>query len=180
MEGDALQSAWQQMTASQRTNTELQAMMKENTHPVLKRIRKQLIIETIAFTAFLFVYYDFFDGDRKPVYANVLLVSAMLLVILHNIPGYMMARQTINSDNIKQSLQVQLKKMRTYAALSIAARVLTSACLLLFFTSVITFTTQKSWLLAVLIAVMVVQLGWLAVIWLKRIRQMRTTIDLFQ
>jgi hypothetical protein len=180
MEGDALQSAWQQMPAGQKSNTELRAMMKENTHPVLKRIRKQLIIETIAFAAFLFVYYDFFDGDRKPVYANVLLVSSLILVILHNVLGYIMAKRSIKGDNLKQSLQHQLSKMKTYAAFSIAGRVITSACLLLFFTSVITFTAPKSWLLAGLMAIMVVQLVLLAVIWLKRIRHMRSTISLFQ
>lgn len=180
MEGNALQSAWQQMSAGQRSNTELHAMMKESTHPVLKRIRKQLIIETIAFTAFLFVYYDFFDGDRKPVYANVLLVSAMVLVILHNILGYIMAKRSIDGDNLKQSLQHQLAKMKTYAVLSIAARILMVNCLLLFFASVITFTTQKNWLLAGIIAIMTVQLVLLAAIWLKRIRQMKTTINHFQ
>ena len=90
MEQDALKSAWQSMDANRKTNTELSTMMRESSHPVLKQIRKQLILETIAFTALLFVYYDFFDGDRKPFYANMLLVMAMLFVIAHNIMGYIL------------------------------------------------------------------------------------------
>ncbi|WP_207511117.1 hypothetical protein [Longitalea luteola] len=180
MEGDALHSAWQQMPGGQKPNAELRAMIKENKHPVLKRVRKQLIIETIAFTAFLFVYYDFFDGGRKPVYANVLLVTAMLLVILHNIFGYIMAKRSIYGENLKQSLQHQLAKMKTYALLSISGRILSAACLLLFFTSVITFNTPKSWFLAGVVAITAVQLVLLAGVWVKRIRQMKTTINLFE
>ncbi|WP_261387669.1 hypothetical protein [Chitinophaga pinensis] len=33
-----------------------------------RKMRRQLLMETIAFILFLIVYYDFFDGDKKPVY----------------------------------------------------------------------------------------------------------------
>lgn len=180
MEQDALKSAWQNMNAGQKTNAELSSMMREQTHPVLKRIRKQLMLEAIFFTIFLFVYYDFFDGDRKPVYANVLLVSAMLLAIIHNIAGYMLTTRSVKGDTIKQSLQGQLLKMKKYAMVSVAGRVLIAACLLFFFISVITFNAGKYWILAGLIVLIVIQIALLTAIWVKRIRQMKTTIDLFQ
>lgn len=180
MEQDALKSAWQNMNAGQKTNSELSSMMRERTHPILKRIRKQLILETISFTFFLFVYYDFFDGDRKPVYANVLLVSAMLFVIIHNIAGYMLTKRPVNGDTIKQSLQDQLLKMKGYAMASVAARILIAGCLLLFFMSVITFNTNKYWILVGLMVVLIIQLALLSAIWVKRIRKMKTTINLFE
>jgi hypothetical protein len=180
MEQDDLKSAWQNMNAGQKTNAELSSMMRERTHPVLKRIRKQLILESISFALFLFVYYDFFDGDRKPVYANVLLVSAMLFAIIHNIAGYMLTKRSVKGDTIKQSLEGQLLKMKGYAMVSVAGRVLIAGCLLFFFVSVITFNTNKYWILVGLIVVIIIQIVLLSAIWVKRIRQMKTTIDLFQ
>jgi hypothetical protein len=179
MEQDALKSAWQEMATNRKSDMELSSMMRENTHPVLKRIRKQLIIETLAFTAFLFVYYDFFDGDRKPFYANMLLVSAILFVLLHNIMGYVLTKRPVNGDSIKQLLTNQLLKMKTYATVSVAGRILTACCLLLFFTSVITFNAGKYWLLAAIILLFIIQIVLLSGIWMKRIRQMKSTINSF-
>lgn len=177
MEHDTLKSAWQGITTNRKTNMELNSMMRESGHPVLKRIRKQLILETLSFTVLLFVYYDFFDGDRKPFYANVLLVTAILFVLLHNIVGYVLTKHPVKGNSIKQSLENQLLKLKAYAAVSVASRVLTVACLLLFFTSVITFTTDKYWMLAAIILLLVIQIALLSGIWMKRIGQLRSTIN---
>jgi hypothetical protein len=179
MEQDALKSAWQGMDANPKTNKELSAMMHESAHPVLKRIRKQLILETVAFTAFLFVYYNAFDGDRKPFYANLLLVMAMLFVIAHNIIGYMLTKRPVNGNTVKQSLYNQWLQLKTYATVSVASRVLSATCLLLFFTSVITFNTNKYWMLAAIILLFVIQIIVLSGIWMKRVRKMKETIDSF-
>lgn len=179
MEQDALKSAWQDMVTEPQNNNHLKSMMRETTHPVLKRMRKQLIIETIAFTIFLFVYYDFFDGNRKPLYANVLLVAAMLLVILHNIITYLLTRGRNKGNTIKQSLEAYLVKMKVHAAVSVVSRVLMAGCLLLFFTSVIAFNSNKYWILAAIILVFVIQIALLARIWRNRIRGMKRTINLF-
>jgi hypothetical protein len=179
MEQDALKSAWQGVDANRKTSKELSSMMQESAHPLLKRIRKQLILETIVFTAFLFVYYNAFDGDRKPFYANMLLVMAMLFVILHNIMGYVLTKKPVNGNNVKQSLYNQLQKLKTYAAVSVASRVLSATCMLLFFTSVIIFNKNKYWILATIILVCVIQIMVLAGIWVKRVRQMKETINSF-
>jgi hypothetical protein len=179
MEYDALKSAWQSIAIMPKTNTELNSMMQESAHPVLKRIRRQLIIESTAFTVFLFVYYDFFDGDRKPLYVNVLLVAAVLLVIMHNIMGYMLTRRRIKGDNIKQSLKDYLFKMKVYAVASIASRVLAAGCLLLFFTSVISFTMSKYLILTGMIFVFIVQVVLLLRIWMERTRRMKEIVSSF-
>jgi hypothetical protein len=179
MEQDALKSAWQGLATNQKSNMELSSMMREGGHPALKRIRKQLIMESVAFTAFLFVYYNAFDGDRKPFYANILLVMAMLFTILHNIVGYLLTKRPVKGSTIKQSLNNQLLKIKSFAAVSVASRVLTAVCLLLFFTSVITFNTNKYWLLAAIILLFVIQIIVLSGIWMKRVRQMKETINSF-
>jgi hypothetical protein len=173
MNQNDLISAWQAMYAAPKKNTELKSMIQGRRQLIFKRIRKQLIIETLAFIAFLFVYYDFFDGDRKPIYINLLIICCMLLVIALNLIGYRLTKRSVKGDNIRQSLQDHLSKIKLYAALSVASRVLMAGGLLLFFTSAIIFNTNKYWILAGVIAVFMVQLILLARIWFKRMRQLK-------
>ena len=177
MDQDALLSAWRAVHTAPKNNLELKSMVQERRHPLLKRIRRQLLIEILAFTAFLFLYYDFFDGNKKAVYINALLVAAILLVIAHNIVGYLMTKRRMKGDNIIQSLEEHLLKMKRYATASLVIRALMTGCLLLFFTSAITFNTNKYWILIVVIVVLIVQLALLSGVWFKRIRQIKKIIS---
>ncbi|HEY8894790.1 MAG TPA: hypothetical protein VIM79_08235 [Niastella sp.] len=177
MEQDALRSAWSAANTASKNNNELIAMLREGQHPVLTHIRRQLIIETIAFTIFLFLYYNIFDGDRKPLYANLLIAGSMLLVITHNIIGYVFTKSSIKGNNIKQSLEHHLVSLKKHAAISIICRALMAGCLLAFFASVISFTASKYWALAAIVAIFFVQLIALWGIWLKRIRKLKGLID---
>jgi hypothetical protein len=179
MELDTLQSAWQNNEPALKGNTEISAMMRERTHPVLKRIRRQMIIEGIAFTFFLFAYYNLFDGDKKPFYANVLLVAAMLFALMHTIAAYILAQGGAVGNTIKQALSNRLSKLKGYALTSVISRVLVAGCLLFFFTSIITFTTEKYWLLAAMILVFIIQIMLLSGIWFKRIRQVKNAMESF-
>ncbi|HUP12285.1 MAG TPA: hypothetical protein VM187_08745, partial [Niastella sp.] len=135
MERDALISAWHGAGATAKNNVELTAMLRDGQHPVLKHIRRQLIIETIAFTVFLFLYHDFFDGDRKPLYASLLIAGAMMSVIIHNILSYVFTKRSFEGNNLKQSLEQYLHVLKKHAIISIMCRALMAGCLLLFFTS---------------------------------------------
>ena len=177
MDHNELISAWRSVKDPPRNNSELKLMIQEKRHPVLKRIRRQLFIEIIAFTAFLFVYYDFFDGNRKAVYINVLLASAILLVIIHNIIGYLMTKRPLNGNNIMQSLEDHLSKMKFYAVMSVVCRMLMAGCLLFFFTAEIVFNANKYWILIGIIILLMIQLALLSAIWLKRIRQIKEIIN---
>jgi hypothetical protein len=53
MELDELRSAWSSVNAPAKSNEELQLMLKENKHPVLKGIRRQLMIELTCWFAFI-------------------------------------------------------------------------------------------------------------------------------
>lgn len=108
-------------------------LLQERHHPVLKQIRKQMLIELVGFVLFLAAYYDFFDGAEKPMYANVLLVVAMLAVITGNITGYVFARQGVTGENIREALRLHIKKMRLYAVVAILARALMMAGIVVFF-----------------------------------------------
>jgi len=177
MEQDILKAAWQEQGGSGKSNSALQQMLHEGKHPLLKRIRRQMVLEALAFTAFLCVYYNAFDGDRKPLGANILLVAAMLLAIGHNIINYWLTKQHGGGNNLQQSLYGQLSRMKLHAVLSVGSRVLVAACLLLFFASVITFTVTKYWLLAAVVVIFLVQMVILARIWTTRVRQLQDTIN---
>lgn len=177
MERDPLQSAWQQMPAEPENNRNIKAMMRAGNHPVLKGIRRQLIIETVVFILFLVVYYDLFDGDRKPFLANVLLVAAMVLSIVHNIIGYRLAGSRLQGDTLMATVQQQLTHMKTYAVLSVLSRGLAGGCLLFFFSMAISFTTAKYWILAGILLFFVLQLLFLSRIWAGRISRLQQTVS---
>ena len=92
-----------------------------------------MVIELIGFVLFLSVYYNFFDGAQKPVYANVLLITAMLVVIAVNIVGYVFAKQGVPGENVRELLEKHLIKMRIYAIVSVFARALMMTAFVVFF-----------------------------------------------
>ncbi|ODS86521.1 MAG: hypothetical protein ABS46_00870 [Cytophagaceae bacterium SCN 52-12] len=176
MENDALKSAWQHIRTPRKSSTDLKSAMEEGNHPVLKGIRRQLLFETIGFTLFLLVYYDFFDGDRKPLYANLLLAGAMLLVIGHNIAGYRLAGRGVKDSSIRRSLEERLSRIKTYAVISVTSRVLIMACVCIFFISVVTLDTQRYRLLALIAVVFAIQITLLSRLWRRRIRRLKEVI----
>ncbi len=176
MENSNLKSLWNSMSGSPKTEETLRSMMREGKHPVLRSIRQQLTIEIVIFSAFLLVYYDFFDGHTKPLYANLLLVAAMLLVILHSILGYRWTNRQVTGPDLKRSLENHLLKIKAYAVASITIRLTATGCLLLFFSSAIVFTGGKRWILAGLIAAIAVQAILLSKMWRKRITRMKGNI----
>lgn len=179
METDQLKLAWDAIQIPVKTNKELNSMLVESKHPVLKDIRKQLTIEIIGWSAFLLCYYTMFDGDQKPVAINILLVASMLFALIHNILGYNFSKYLINGGTIKSSLQKYLSKVKVYAVVSISSRVLLITGFLTFFTYNINFTTSKYVLLSGVIVVSLVQLGWLFRLWTKRLKALGDTIKEF-
>jgi len=175
MNTDHFKSTWQQTPTTSATLEGLGKMIQENRHPVLKGIRRQLIIETIGWAAFLLVYYDFFDGDKKPFYANALLVVAIGLMLVHNIVGYFTHRNKISGTDISQSLQQYLSGLKRYARVSILSRVASITAFLLFFLVTIQWTPHKYWLLTLLL-VIPIQVFLLYKIWASRIKQISNNI----
>lgn len=155
MELNELKSGWQNVGGNYRTEADLERMTKLNSHPTLKRIRIKLIIETVLLSFFLIVYYDWFDGDKKPLYANLLLFAAALLYILNDVMGYISLAKPVVKENLRSSVQHLLSKVKRLSMLSLVISFLYSVCLLGFFLSVITFTKEKSFILLGMILVLV-------------------------
>ena len=155
MELNELKSGWQNAGGNYRTEADLERMTNINQHPTLKRIRIKMIIETVVLSFFLFVYYDWFDGDKKPLYANLLLFTGALLYILNDVIGYITLAKPVMKENLRSSVQHLLQKVKRLSMLSLVVSFFYSVCLLTFFLSVITFTKEKSFILLGMILVLV-------------------------
>lgn len=164
-----LKSAYGNAGGENVSKDRLQWMTRARNHPSLKGMRKQLIIESVFWTVFLMIYYDFFDGHLKPIIWNVVLVFAVLLLLLHSILGYSISMYVINGQTIKESLGKYLQKIRIYAYISIVSRVIAIIAVMLFFASSITFNSTKYWPLAAICLIVLFQVYALQKVWSHRI-----------
>ncbi|CAL1516346.1 hypothetical protein [Chitinophaga sp. MM2321] len=176
MTQDPLKSAWDSATTPSRELTALQAIVDKKSYPVLKDIKTQLTIESISYVVFLLVYYDFFDGDTKPLYANILLVASFSFMLLHNLAGYIVAKRPAAGSDLIQSLKVQLSRLKQYATVSVTSRGLGFAGMIAFFLINIRWTTGTYWTLAAVVLILGVQLFLLRRIWTRRIQKISNTV----
>ncbi|WP_316813602.1 hypothetical protein [Pedobacter heparinus] len=180
MELADLRSTWNSVNTTVKTAEEIRLMLKENNHPVLKGIRKQLWIEIMGWSIFLLVYYTMFDGDQKPLLINLALVAAVLFSLLHNLMGYGLAKHLKTEGEVKQTLEHYLLKVKVYAIVSVVSRILLWTGFLLFFTYNIRFTSSKYVLLAVVLIILTVQLSLLGRMWMMRLRKLRDAVKNLQ
>lgn len=155
MELNDLKSDWKNAGEDFKSEADLLIMTKIANHPSIKKIRTKLIIEAVVLLFFLFIYYDWFDGDKKPFYANLSLVVGLLLYILNDIIGYISITRPIRETNLKISLQNYLMRIKRLSISSVIITFLYSISIIIFFTSVITFTKEKGLILIFSIVVAV-------------------------
>jgi hypothetical protein len=179
MELDDLKSSWSSTISQPKTENELGLMLKENRHPVLKRIRKQIIIETAGWSVLLVCYYSMFDGADKPLIANAILIIAVLAALLHNLTGYSFSKSLVADGDIKSSLQAYLKKVKLYATISIMLRVIFVVGLLTFFCWNVNIDSRRMVLLGAGLALLLVQLIVLGKIWTTRLKALSNSLNTF-
>lgn len=148
----------------------LLSMLDVNQHPALKKIRIQLMIESIAWIVFLACYYNFFDGHLKPAIWNIALVLAVGLLLVHNAAGYQITNNPINGINIAESLANYYHRLKKYAYVSIASRALAIGILFGYFLSGLESLEQRHYIsMGVGAVVIAIQVFLLWRIWSKRI-----------
>lgn len=180
MELDELKSGWNNIKMPTKPTEEIQLMLLENKHPVLKGIRKQLVIEIIAWSVFLLCYYTMFDGNLKPKWINMILIVSVVLPLIHNLMGYQFARYLVNSNTIRESLENYLSKVKVYATVSITSRLFLMIGFLLFFTYGLHFNTYRYVSLGAIILIFVVQLFLLCKLWAKRLKNLKNAVTAFR
>jgi dipeptide/tripeptide permease len=179
MELDDLRSDWQNAGGAFKSKTELSGMTRITRHPSLKKIRRKLIAETIFLLLFLFVYYDWFDGDQKPLYANLVLVIGLLLYIGNDIIGYISIARPIRGFNLKLSVSSYFSTIKRLAVFSLAFSFLYSVCLIVFFASAIHFTREKRLFLVALAIILFQVMFWSFQVWTRRIKSLQEQVKDF-
>lgn len=171
---DPLKSAWDNAPTPDR---DISAIIGKHTSPVLKDIRKQVILEAIGYSIFLIVYYDFFDGDKKPYYLNLLLVVSVLCMLAQSVTGYVLARSPAVEYNLLESMRKKLHNIRKYALISIFTKILAFAGIFAFFLASIHWTQQKYLTLIPLVIIVGVQAYFQWKIWKGRIYRVKQTVE---
>lgn len=148
MELNDLKSDWQTAGKSSKSESQLLKMTQVRNHPSLKKIRFKLVFEAVVLLLFALVYYDWFDGHEKPLFANILLTGSLVLIMLQDIVGYIAVAKPIAGANLKIYVQECLVRIQRLSILSIALSFAYGLSLLIFFSSIIAFDTKKYILIA--------------------------------
>ncbi len=166
---DDLKSSFSHQEVEPHSLANLGNMLDPGQHPSLKGIRRQLILESLAWTLFLAFYHDFFDGQQKPFVWNLLLILAVAGLLVHNLLGYRITSRPIQGKDLRSSLGHYLSKIRRYAWVSIGARVLAILILFGFFLSSVDFEARHYVGVAGIAGLLLVQGFLLWRVWKRRI-----------
>lgn len=180
MELENLKWEYQNSGKAALCKTDIQKIILENTHPVLKGIKTQLLIETVIWVIFLVVYYNIFDGHLKSPLWNFLLVVSVVFILTHNVLGFQIISNPINGETIQESLRKYLIKIKKYAVISIASRVFAIVMLLGYFISTMTLTNEKLVSLSLISLVIPAQIYLLQRVWAKRKRRINKMFQLLK
>lgn len=179
MEIDDLKSSWQESGGKPISPEQVKQMTKINQHPVLKKIRFKLLFEALLLCALLLVYYDGFDGDKKPFVVNLLLVICIVIYISNNVLGYLSLRNPVKADNLVLSIQTHISILKKLSVFSLLSSMLYAGSLLLFFASSIAFTQQKYTLIAALVIFTVGMFFFSIRSWKNKIQRFQKLLDEF-
>jgi hypothetical protein len=174
-----MKSNWQHAGGDVKSESELLNMTKITHHPTLKKIRRKFIAETVFLLFFLIVYYDWFDGDKKPFYANMILVAGLLLFMANNIIGYLSIATPVSGLNLKLSITNYFFRIKRLAVFSLVFSFLYSISFIVFFTSVIHFTREKSFLLGGIGIIFFQLMFWSFRVWTRWIKSLKQQVKDF-
>ena len=179
MEVDNLKSAWQEISTPPKGKEELNQMLKKNSHPILAAIKKQIKVELLGFTVFLFCYFTMFDGTKKPMYINIIVIAVIILQLYYGYKGYIMQRVFKSNTNLNQDLLNFTNQLKSYRTEVTISRVLFTIGFLAFFTYNINFSESKWLALASILLAFAFQFFFLYKIWTKRIDRLELVLQEF-
>ncbi len=179
MDLDDLKSTWKNAGSHDLQKNELLRLTQINNHATLRGMRYKLIIEIVVFTGFLALYYDAFDGDQKPVYANVMLVLSLVAFITGNVAAYYFTKNPIQGNNIKASLETRLLILRRIVRFWVVSSIIYSVSLLVFLSSSITFTNTKYGIILTLAIIAAIALYASFQKWKDKLQHFKKLVDNF-
>lgn len=158
----------------------LKDMTIERNHPVLSGIRKQLTLELIGWSAFLFICFTGLDADQKPFFAKAILIISVALPMILNIYGYQLSKELIAGPDISSSLQNRIDSLRRFAIASVVLRIMLITGIGYFFVSTVNINLSKLILLGCGSMFLIIPLYLMVRIWKKRIRKLSGNLKLLK
>lgn len=177
---EELKKEWQSIKTPRIDLDRLKAMTSEKNHPVLSGIRKQLILELIGWSIFLFICFSGLDADQKPTLENAILILSVILPMGFNIYGYRLSQELIAGQDISTSLQNRIGSIKRFAIGSVMLRILLIIGVGYFFISTVDINPAKLLLLGAVILFLIGPLFLLVRTWTKRIDKLNSNLRLLK
>ncbi|QCK14502.1 hypothetical protein [Mangrovivirga cuniculi] len=149
-------------------------MIKLKSHPQLNRLKIKFIIEIVAISLFVVLYYDAFDGHQKPLLLNAILIFFALAYIISDLAGMYNLYNPVQKGSLVQSLLTFSNKIRFFGLLNTISAFLFGLAVIGFFVYGIEITGTKTLLITGFFIFLVVMtfIGWR--IWKRRIRSIES------
>jgi len=176
MELNDLKSVWKNAGGQLKSEEDLEKMTKIMNHPVIKRVKTKLAIQIALLVVFGFVYYDWFDGVRKPFYANAALITGLVLYVLNDIVGYISLTRPVGNTHLRQSVGDYLKRVKRLSLFSLIATLLYGSLIIVFFASAIHFTKEKALTLMFCLIIMIQLILLSSKLWARWIKKLNRQI----
>ena len=177
MDMNELKSTWQSADNPKRSEKELAVMTTVRKHQQLRRIQLKLAIESTFLIVFLSTYYDALDGDRRPLWLNVVFLGSVLLYILNDVAGFINITRLTQGATILDALKSLVLRLRRLKVFSLFTSTLFGLSLIAFLSSGINFTALKLGVLAGLVATMVGLMYVSHRVWNQWIARISASID---
>lgn len=169
MDLNKLKSNWQNQAMASMSVAQMEALVRKGKHPGLVRSRKVLVVESIAWSLFLLLFYDAFDGHQKPWWLNGLLGLAFLLLLAHHLMGIRLMGKSKANESLAISLTSYRSQLQQFIRFNFSSRLLAMASLFLFFFYGVEWSAKRYLLSVGILGLMVIQFYFLQRFWKGRI-----------
>jgi len=167
-----MKNLWAVEPREKKPTAALAEMLKVKSHPILKKIKSQLLLELTAWIVLLTVYYSMFDGEKRPWFINFVFILGLLQAISYNLSGYLAAKNLIQGDNLSASFTTYLKQLKKFRSSAIGSRLLLMTGLLLFFSYGLEMDNKRIIAILAISSIFILQLWFLYQQWTKRIAKL--------
>ncbi|TDO20861.1 hypothetical protein [Pedobacter duraquae] len=172
MELQEMKALWKVDNTTPISITEIEKMTLENSHPMLRKIKRQLLLEMILWIIILFGYHNAFDGAKRPGAINLIFVAGLVQAVAYNFAGYCAARNLIAGSDLSTSFHNYLKKLRRFRWTAICSRAVLMLGVILFFSYGLEMQTKRIVGIAGITTMFGIQLLLISMSWNKRIEKL--------
>ncbi|MCX2742726.1 hypothetical protein OO013_02550 [Mangrovivirga sp. M17] len=171
-----LKNLWENAGRSPYEKKTIKAMTTLRSHPQLNRLKIKFIIEIVAISLFVALYYDAFDGHQKPLILNILLIFFALAYIFSDLAGMYNLYNPVHKGSLVQSLLIFANKIKFYGILNTVSSFLFGLSVITFFVQGVELNTIKILFITGFLIFLIIMTFIAWKLWMKRIRSIERVI----